>query len=132
MANYELPASQVDLEARLKTGDKSNRVLSTADSYEQDDVDKESVAGYAVEGNEVNAYVGVDPIYQNYADETQKPLRAEGGPEAKLEELTLEDDPSNLYSVGIPAESVTPKSSDEAKPAKKTVAKKSSSSSSKS
>jgi hypothetical protein len=33
-------------------------------------------------GEEEEAYVNVDPIYQNYADDTHKPLDAEKGPEA--------------------------------------------------
>ena len=32
-----------------------------------------------VEGNDVSDYVGVDPMYQNYANETEKPLKAEEG-----------------------------------------------------
>lgn len=34
---------------------------------------------YAVEGNDTSAYVGVNPEYATYANETEKPLRAEEG-----------------------------------------------------
>lgn len=35
-------------------------------------------------------YVGTDPIYQNYAEDTHKPLAAEDGPEADAEEAFVD------------------------------------------
>lgn len=32
-----------------------------------------------VEGNDTSAYIGVDPVYQNYADDTHKPYAPEAG-----------------------------------------------------
>lgn len=45
-----------------------------------------SVATGEGDENDTTGYVGVDPIYQNYADETTKPLVAEEGPAKFLEE----------------------------------------------
>lgn len=89
--NYELPTSQVDLEERLKSGNASTRVLSTSDEYARRQVGTE-VTGrdFAVEGNDKSAYVGTDNVYQTYANETEQPLRAGGGPEARLEEILLD------------------------------------------
>lgn len=82
-AVYAPPASQVDLEARLANGNRSDRVLSTADSYVPDT----SLEGrsFKVEDNDTDAYLNTDPIYQNYANETEKPEFAEDGPESQLE-----------------------------------------------
>lgn len=46
-------------------------------------------AGQGREGdeNDTSAYVGVDPVYQNYADETLRPLTAEEGPEKYYDKL---------------------------------------------
>lgn len=68
-AKYEKPASQVDLEARQKS------------DYVPPSVKK---VGTDAEPSE-NGYVGVDPIYQNYANDTDGPQAAESGPEAKVE-----------------------------------------------
>ena len=40
-----------------------------------------------VEGNDVSDYVGVDPMYQNYANETEKPGKAEEGVDYVAESL---------------------------------------------
>lgn len=91
-ANYTKPTSQVDLEERLARGNESSRVLVTSDEYarrleERDDEEKEAQRGrsFAVEDNDLDNYVATDPVYQTYANETEKPLRAEDGPEAELE-----------------------------------------------
>lgn len=47
-------------------------------------------APYAVKGNDTSAYVGVDPSYMTYASDTEKPLRADGGVEAQVEEMVLD------------------------------------------
>lgn len=39
-----------------------------------------------------NGFVGVDPIYQNFANETEQPFLAEGGPEKKVESLAYADE----------------------------------------
>ena len=85
-ANYELPASQVDLQARLENGNKSDRILSTADIYEAPE-DDENARDYRVEGNDTENYLNVDPMYQNYANDTEAPHLSEEGPEADLEDL---------------------------------------------
>ena len=74
-AQYAPPASQVDLAERLESGNASHRVLSTAD-----------IAVQEPRPEDVEGYVNVDPIYQNYANETEKPLQGDGGPEGQLEE----------------------------------------------
>lgn len=87
-AEYSKPTSQVDLEARLESGNKSSRVLSTADNYEAP-ADTEPGRDMRVEDNDVSNYVGVDPIYQNYAEDTHAPLVSEGddkSPEDKVAE----------------------------------------------
>jgi len=97
-ANYEPPASQVDLERRQESGNASDRVLSTSDEYarrqaEKSDDEKDAgVRSFAVEGNDLDNYVGVDPIYQNYANESEAPLKAEDGPEQVLEEAVEEEE----------------------------------------
>jgi len=73
-AQYAPPASQVDLEERLASGNASHRVLSTAD-----------IAVQEPRPEDVEGYVNVDPIYQNHANHTEAPLQGEGGPEAQLE-----------------------------------------------
>lgn len=41
-----------------------------------------------VKGNDLSGYLGVDPVYQNYANETDKPLTAtEGDSVAVVEEF---------------------------------------------
>lgn len=74
-----LPTSQIDLERRqaIEAGEEE-AVVGEARSY-------------AVEGNELDAYVGVSPEYMTYADDTQKPFLAEGdGPEAQVEQRFIE------------------------------------------
>lgn len=39
-----------------------------------------------------NGFIGVDPIYQNFANETEKPFVAEGGAEKKVESQFLADE----------------------------------------
>ena len=68
---YTKPTTQVDLERRQ------------AEDYESDLV----VNRNTVNPNPFGAedYAGTDPIYQNHADDTHKPLAAGDGPEAKAE-----------------------------------------------
>lgn len=85
-AEYSKPTSQVDLEERLANGNESSRILSTSDKASQQEDDGKARI-MTVEGNELDSYFGVDPIYQNYANETDAPYPAESGPEAELEEM---------------------------------------------
>ena len=75
-AQYSKPTSQVDLEERTK------------DDY--------VVPAQLVQGTDPvpaeTGFVGVDPIYQNYANDTEKPLRAEKGAEKKFEDLAYADE----------------------------------------
>lgn len=41
-----------------------------------------------VEGNDISAYVGVDPVYQNYASDTEKPY----APEADSADAAIVDE----------------------------------------
>lgn len=81
-AQYAKPASQVDLEERLENGNQSDKVLSTADSYEG--AADEGGRDFAVEGNDLDGYVGVSPEYQNYANETEAPVEADDSAENKV------------------------------------------------
>ena len=53
----------------------------------------EVYAPFAVEGNDTSGYVGVSPEYMTYASETEKPMRAKSGVEAKREERALDSVP---------------------------------------
>lgn len=66
----------LDLEARLDA-EKGN--VESADAGRS----------FAVKGNDLSAYVGVDPEYQTYADETHKPFRAAKGAEKVFEGRVL-------------------------------------------
>ncbi len=83
-AQFSKPNSQLDLEHRLETGNKSFRELSTSDTFEAPDGDDGTGRDYRVEGNETDGYVGTDPMYQTYANETEAPGVAEEGPEAEV------------------------------------------------
>lgn len=74
-AQYAKPASQVDLEERQEKGNASDRVLTTADSYEASA--DEGGRDFRVEGNETDGYVGVSPEYQTYANDTEAPLESD-------------------------------------------------------
>lgn len=73
-ASFAKPTSQLDLEERLARGNEVEPILVAINPNQQglDDVE---------------GYVGTDPIYQNYANETEKPYAAEGGAEAEAEAL---------------------------------------------
>lgn len=71
-AQYAKPASQVDLEERLANGNRSFRELSTSDTFTGAEDDGKG-RDYRVKGNDTSAYVGTDPMYQNYANKTEKP-----------------------------------------------------------
>lgn len=54
-----------------------------------DNAPVEVYAPYAVEGNDTSAYVGVSAEYMTYANETDRPFRAESGTEKVREEAAL-------------------------------------------
>lgn len=97
-AQYAPPNSQLDLEARQERGNASDKVLSTSDEAAERAADAEVEEGrdFRVEGNDTSAYVNTDPVYQNYASDTEKPLGAEDGPEKKLEEFVAEQETTLL------------------------------------
>jgi hypothetical protein len=59
------------------------------------------------------AYVGVDPIYQNYASDTDKPLLPEEGPEAETFKRAAEEE-ELLQSGGSRAEEPEEEAEEEA------------------
>lgn len=68
-AEYSRPTSQEDLETRLK------------DDY----VPSSQLAGSTdVSPLDRGGFVGVDPVYQNAANEIDRPMQAKDGPEAEL------------------------------------------------
>lgn len=73
---YSKPTSQVDLEERSK------------DDYVPP---AQLIQGTDPQPAETS-FVGVDPIYQNYANDTEKPMRAEEGAEKKFEDLAYADE----------------------------------------
>lgn len=81
-AVYTKPTSQLDLEARLER-DNENPAAH--------------VPGYSNPASfGVEDYVGTDPVYQNHANDTEAPLKAEGGAEQKAEEFFRETHESHL------------------------------------
>jgi len=113
-ANYEPPASQVDLEERQKSGFASAAVLSTSDEYarrqaEKGDEEDENARSFAVEGNDLDGYLGgISPEYQTYANPTEKPHKAEEGPEQVLEEFAYEEDEKREEDTGTNIPGVGP------------------------
>lgn len=83
-AEYTKPSDRLWQEEQLKN-DESPKVLSTYKDEEQPESDGKE-RELTVEGNQTEAYVGVDPIYQTYANETDAPLKSEKGVESKLED----------------------------------------------
>jgi hypothetical protein len=75
-AQYAAPGSQVDLERRQKNDNKSDRVLSTSDEYDPQELGE--ARSFLVEGNKVDQFIGTSPEYATYANETEAPLPIEG------------------------------------------------------
>lgn len=69
--------AQVDLETRLKNGNKAE--------YASDPVNPKDVGVVSDDG-----FVGVDPIYQNAANKTDRPIAAKSGPDKAAEEAHIE------------------------------------------
>jgi len=95
-ANYEKPASQVDLEERQEAGFASSAVLSTSDEAARRQAEQgedKDARSFAVEGNDLSSYSsGISPEYMTYANESEAPLKAEEGPEAVLEEFVDDEE----------------------------------------
>lgn len=85
-----VPTTQLDLETRRDAGYETV-VRKTVNP-------NEVVNPYPVEDNDTSAYVGVDPIYMNYANETEAPLRGED---------SVEDDVSKELNSGLAYSEVT-------------------------
>lgn len=73
-ARYSKPTSQVDLDERLKNENRVTGIL-------KDTNPADSSVYYAESG-----FVGTDPIYQNYANDTDEPLKAESGADKQAED----------------------------------------------
>lgn len=84
-------AAERDLQRRLDEGADEKSRLSTLQGGAGQVSD--SATPYAVEDNDTSNYVGVSPEYMTYADDRQKPLRAEEGPEATAEKNALQTTP---------------------------------------
>lgn len=103
-ATFTRPATQLDLEARQENKNESFRKLSTAEQV----TEQKPVPGrdYVVEGNDVSSYFGaIDPEYQTYANDTEKPYNAEGGPEAVLEKQLSSDSSTPVTDSAKPKKS---------------------------
>lgn len=89
MAETEItkPTTTLDAEARFAAEEPE----SAEDRKKRLDEQFATAAGpaYVIEGNASDAFVGTDPIYQNYADVTHQPFAAEEGAEAELEKRAL-------------------------------------------
>jgi hypothetical protein len=70
-AQYEKPTSQLDLEARQAEGYVPPSQLVQPNDPGVTPFDR-------------GGYVGVDPVYQNAANETERPIRADEGAEAEV------------------------------------------------
>jgi len=61
---------------------------STHELYKESIDSKEKGAdkarSFSIEGNDTSGYVSTDPIYQNYANETEKPIAASSGPDVAI------------------------------------------------
>lgn len=79
---YTESTAALDLKRRLENDNESAlqvaAAATTADPYGKDEKGKE------------NGYVNVDQVYQNYADDTHKPLAAEDGVQKDAEEAFRE------------------------------------------
>jgi hypothetical protein len=77
-AEFRKPASQLDLEARQEKGNASDRVLTTADTYEAPAPGEGDGRDFRVEGNKTDGYVGTNQEYMTYANKTEAPLEVKG------------------------------------------------------
>jgi hypothetical protein len=94
-ARYSKPASQLDLEARQK----EDYVPPTARTQAEDP------------GKSENGYIGVAAEYQNFANETEAPIKVEKGAEAKVLSNFVSDDAD--YKAGATPEGESDTEDDE-------------------
>jgi hypothetical protein len=73
---YTKPTSQLDLEARQKKDYVPSSVLIKGEDQPVS----------------TNGFIGVDEVYQNYANATDAPMAAEGGAEAKIQKNFVAED----------------------------------------
>lgn len=74
--NYTKPESQLDLERRQADDYVSPSVVTRGEDVPLSD----------------NGYIGVDPIYQNHANDTEAPVKVTKGAEAKIVNEFIADD----------------------------------------
>lgn len=96
MARNDKPVTKVtdgsntDPEANLSTAARDRRARMEAEqARESGEASDDEGRTYAVEGNELDGYVGVSPEYKTYANETERPYRAEEGTPERWEEDKL-------------------------------------------
>lgn len=83
-AVYTKSTAQLDLERRLENDNYPAGVLVT--NRDDDALNPEKVvAPWATEDTDTSEYRGVSPEYMTHANETEKPLAADGGPEAEAQ-----------------------------------------------
>lgn len=87
---------ELDVEARRNAAEVSDKPTETV------------YAPYAVEGNDVSGYVGVDPMYMTYANEGEKPYAADGGVWAEVEATATNPEPTKAEDQSLEGEGVTP------------------------
>lgn len=89
-AEYSKPASLVDLEERQERENESQLKVHTAEGGGAHAEDDGQARDYGENAGDP-AYIGVDPMYAVYANDTEKPGRAEEGPEKVLEDAVYEN-----------------------------------------
>lgn len=93
--------AQRDLEQRHAAGYRPVTVDNTKNEVANPEV---VVAGYAVEGNDTSAYLGVSPEYMTYANEADAPYRATEGVEADVLD-TLQAGVPTVFRTEVPEDS---------------------------
>jgi len=88
-AQYAPSAAQLDAEERRANENRSSKVLSTAEIYEAD----ESDSGRDYGDVDRTGYVGVNPEYQTYSSETEKPGVGEGVDDEIADDFVNAKDP---------------------------------------
>jgi hypothetical protein len=85
---YSKPTSQVDLENRLKADAEETSPPPRRKGEDYDAPTSFELQGAVNPSGEPTdeGYIGTDVIYQNYAEDTHKPLQADGGPDQLAEE----------------------------------------------
>jgi hypothetical protein len=104
------PTSQVDLEERLARGHRPAEQV--VDNTKNDVLNPEVVSAPYAGDADTSKYLGTDPVYMNYARETERPMQAEEGPEYEAQKrlqsgvagvrkfVAPDDEPSTEVGVG--------------------------------